>query len=332
VDRALELEPDLIEARRELGYFYYQGLLDYDLALAQFSEVAKELPNDAQLLADISFIWRRQGRMQEALANQLLAFEMNPTDASLCVEIANTYGGLRMHEKALAFSDRAIAMAPDNYWGYFLKALILFYQSGDIPGARVALEASPKQDPTAIFYLHYFLDLCENKYPAVLARLDRFPEHVIRLQSAYLPVNLLRGLAMARLGDEEHASAALISALEILEVARRASPQDPRIHGALGMTYAGLGKTQQAIEAGQRAVEIYPVTRDVMLGMDRLVNLAQIYAMVGENDQALETIRRVLSENGIYTVYHFELHPSFEKVRNEPGYQEILETFRPSSN
>ena len=96
MDRALELDPGLPEAQRQLGYYYYQGLLDYDQALKQFSNLARVLPNDAQLLQDISFIWRRQGRMREALAAQLSAFEMSPTDASYCVEIANTYGGLRM--------------------------------------------------------------------------------------------------------------------------------------------------------------------------------------------------------------------------------------------
>ena len=64
-----------------------------------------------------------------------------------------------------------------------------------------------------------------------------------------------------------------------------------------------------------------------MLGMNRLVNLAQIYAMVGENDQALDTIRNILSLPGMYTIHHFELHPSFDAVRREPGYQAIREEF-----
>ena len=327
VDQALELDPGLPEAQRQLGYYYYQGLLDYDKALEQFSNLARVLPNDAQLLQDISFIWRRQGRMREALAAQLSAFEMSPTDASFCVEIANTYGGLRMYEEALTYCDRVIAMAPDNHWGYLLKSLILFNRSGDAAAAKAVLVSCPSARASVDIYVQYYFDMLAGDYQSALALLDNLDEDVIRMQSGYVPVNMLRGQVLDGLGDRGRAVAAFESALALLEGALRDNPQDARIHSSLGITYAGLGRTQEAIAAGRRAVKIYPVSRDAILGMDRLVNLAQIYAMVGENGQALDTTRNILSLPGIYTVYHFELHPSFDAMRREPGYQAIREEF-----
>ena len=327
VDQALELDPGLPEAQRQLGYYYYQGLLDYDKALEQFSNLARVLPNDAQLLQDISFIWRRQGRMREALANQLSAFEMSPTDASFCAEIANTYGGLRMYEEALAYCDQATAMAPDNHWGYLLKSLILFNRSGDAAAAKAVLVSCPSARASVDIYVQYYFDMLAGDYQSALALLDNLDEDVIRMQSGYVPVNMLRGQVLDGLGDRGRAVAAFESALALLEGALRDNPQDARIHSSLGITYAGLGRTQEAIAAGRRAVKIYPVSRDAILGMDRLVNLAQIYAMVGENGQALDTTRNILSLPGIYTVYHFELHPSFDAMRREPGYQAIREEF-----
>jgi len=172
IDKALELDPDLAEAHRELGYYYYQGLLDYENALTEFSRVAKDLPNDARLLQDISYIWRRQGRLREALANQHSAFELNPTDAGLCVEIANTYGGLRMYEDALVYCDRAIDMAPENHWGYFLKSIILASRSGDIQAAQAVLDSCPNQRVNVVIWAQYYFAMLDGDYGAALERLE----------------------------------------------------------------------------------------------------------------------------------------------------------------
>ena len=83
IDRALELQPGLVEAHRGLGYYYYQGLLDYDNALHEFSLVADNYPSDAKLLEDIAYIWRGQGHFEQVLVNFKSTLEMNPADTDL---------------------------------------------------------------------------------------------------------------------------------------------------------------------------------------------------------------------------------------------------------
>jgi hypothetical protein len=77
---------------------------------------------------------------------------------------------------------------------------------------------------------------------------------------------------------------------------------------------------------------MYPISRDAILGVERLINLAQIYAMTGEVESALELIRDILSMPGVYTLNYFEMHPCFDKVRNEPGYREIRNKFAHTAN
>jgi tetratricopeptide (TPR) repeat protein len=129
------------------------------------------------------------------------------------------------------------------------------------------------------------------------------------------------------MGDEGRAAALYESALAVLDGAVGESPEDPRIHSALGLAYAGLGRKDEAIAAGRRAVEIYPVTRDVMLGVERMISLAHIYARVGDHAAALEQIKEVLLTPGIHTIYHFNLDPRFGEVRKEPGYRLLVREF-----
>ena len=88
---------------------------------------------------------------------------------------------------------------------------------------------------------------------------------------------------------------------------------------------AGMGRKEEAITAGRKAVAMYPVSRDAILGIDRLITLVQIYAVVGEDESSLELIGNILSVPGIYTFRYFEMHPSFDTIRDEPGYRKIRE-------
>ena len=327
VNRALELEPDLAEAHRELGYYYYQGLLDYDRALEEFSIVARILPNDVRALEDIALIWRRSGHFEQALANQESAFAMSPTDASLCIEIANTCGGLRRFEDAIAYADRAIAMAPNNHWGYLLKSLCEVLGRRDVKGAKKTVAGCPDKSSDVLKWVFYYFEKLDRDYEAALDHLDHVPGDVIRMQSGYLPVNLLKGIVFDLKGEREMAVSHYKSALALLEKAVVENPEDPRIRSSLGMTYAGLSRKDEAIASGRKAVELYPVTKDAMLGLDRMVDLTKIYVRVGENDAAIDLLEELLSLPGMRPITFFELDPSFDSLREEPEYKRLVRKF-----
>ena len=327
IDLAIELDPDAPEVQRELGYYYYQGLLDYDRALDVFMALAVTLPNDAQLLQDIAFIWRRQGHFEQALANLETAYSMNPMDAGLCVEIAHTNLGLRRPEKALDYVNKTIAIAPESHWGYFIKSAVYIFGMGDVRRAWEASEACSDKTAMNMIWGRYYLHLLDRDYQAILDMFEGSSLDVIRMQSAYLPVSMLKGHACKLMGDDARAHAFYEEALELLGNAVRENPEDPRIHSALGSTYAGLGRKEEAIASGRKAVEIYPITRDAILGVDRLMYLALIYARIGEKEAAIKLIRQILSVHAIYTINSFELDPRLDEVRKEPAYKQLVREF-----
>jgi TolB-like protein/Tfp pilus assembly protein PilF len=327
IDLALELDPEAPEVRRELGYYYYQGLLDYDRALEVFTDLAATLPNDSQLLQDIAYIWRRQGHFEQALANLETAYAMSPMDAGLCVEIAHTNLALRRPDKALDYIDKSIALAPQSHWGYFMKSAVYIIGLGDVRGAWEASDACPDKTSMDMVWGRYYLHTVDRDYQVILDMFENVSFDVIRMQSAFLPVSMLKGGACDLMGDRERAEVFYEDALELLEKEVSENPEDPRIHSSLGLTYAGLGRKEEAIAAGRKAVEIYPITRDAILGVDRLMDLARIYARVGENEAAIGTMREILSNRGIYTIHVFELDPSFDSLREEPSYKQLIKEF-----
>lgn len=325
VQRALRFAPDLPAVHVALGYYYYQGLLDYDRALAEFAVAARDLPNDSNLLTDVAWIWRRQGVFERAIANMEEALALSPRDARLATELAYTYLMTRDFNRALHFCDLSLEIAPEQKWGYLVKALTLWARDGDLRGARAILEAMPDQRSSYPVLNWYQQEVYEGNFPAALRLLDTLPEKVVETQGFFAPKELLAGFAHSYLKDAERARASFDAARIFLEEEVKKRPDDPRVHSALGRAYAGLGRSEEAIREGELAVELYPVSKDALLGVERVWDLAKIYVTTGNYDRAVEQIAYLLSIPCKITVPLLRLEPAFEALQGYPRYRSLLE-------
>jgi serine/threonine-protein kinase len=106
-------------------------------------------------------------------------------------------------------------------------------------------------------------------------------------------------------------------------------PEDPDLHLALGFAYAGLGQKAEAVAEGERAVALMPVTKDVLTGADMLACQAQLYMRVGQHDQAIALLDRVLSmpTGGILSGASLRLDPIWDPLRDEPGFKALLQKY-----
>jgi tetratricopeptide (TPR) repeat protein len=117
------------------------------------------------------------------------------------------------------------------------------------------------------------------------------------------------------------------SARIILESRILKSPDDSRLYSALGLAYAGMGLKEKAIEAGKRAVDMMPISKEAFRGVFRLEDLARIYVMIGEYDAALEQIKLLLSIPSRLSVKLLLLDPAWKPLWNLPEFKRIIETY-----
>lgn len=85
------VDPDSPFGHKALGYYHYWGHRDYELALEEFATAAAGLPHDSEIAEGIGYVWRRQGRFDEAIAQLKKALEPEPRDAGLALNLADTY-------------------------------------------------------------------------------------------------------------------------------------------------------------------------------------------------------------------------------------------------
>jgi len=323
VDRALELDPDLPVAHLALAYYYYWGLRDYEPALEALAIAERSMPDDQQVLIANFAIRRRQGRLDESLDYVQRAFELSPLEDDLPREIGVIHMMNRDAEKALASFDESIALAPDQQAAYMFK-MLSHWSRGDVASARQDFDRMPQTPGVFLTYYQVGQDAMERNWDQALVHLDESPADLIEAPDVWTPLDLLRGELYLQLGDEEKSRRAYESALEIVERQLAVNPQDARLHSSLGLIYAGMGMKQEAILEGREAVRLYPPEKDALHGPTHVEDLARIYTMVGEYDQALEQIDRFLSLPNWTTAEWIDIDPRYDALRRHPRYQEVL--------
>jgi len=101
-------------------------------------------------------------------------------------------------------------------------------------------------------------------------------------------------------------------------------PEDARLHTALGIVFAGLGRKQEAIQEGERGVALLPVEKEAYQGYYRLLDLARVYTMVGEYDAAIDRLEQLLSIPGHLTTAWLRVDPTWDPLRGNSRFQRLL--------
>ena len=88
--------------------------------------------------------------------------------------------------------------------------------------------------------------------------------------------------------------------------------------------YAGLGRREDAIREGRRAVELVPPAKDTWYGVDMLRNLAVVYATLGEADSTVKELRTLLEVPSWISVPLLRVDPTWDRVRGDAGFRKVV--------
>ncbi len=325
--RALALNPRLPLTHVAMGDYHYHGRLAYDEALQEYREALRLDQNNVAAISGIAYVSRRQGKMQDAVQHLTKALELDPRDYQTAASVGETYVLLREYDKAVPFLEQATLLNPEATLPNEFQARTHILRDGNTREARAFLEGLIKKkigvtDDT-FHWLLYLCDMCEGDYASAQTRfsvLDKLDD-----QYLFRPKQLFFAQAAMLAKNPRLATAMYDSARRVIEEKIVVNPEDPRLHSSLGITLAGLGQKDQAIREGRRAVELMPITMEAWRGSFRLLDLAQVYTMVGESDAALDILDDLLGRpTDAISVPLMKIDPTWEKLRQNPRYQKLI--------
>ena len=329
-DESLRLEPNLPEGHLALGFSYYYGDRDYERALAEFEIAKRDLPNEAQAYMAIGAIQRRQGKWTESTANLEKAVALDPKNASMLVNLAWNYMAVRNFEAADKTVDRAIAVAPKSFAVTALKAYLAAAWKGDLSVVEKQSAPIPEDVDASglVTFDRYWVLTLQRKFPEALAVLQKFPrETLFTYTTAPAPKAFLEGNIHFLEGDKPRSQAEFEKARVISEQLLRDAPEDPARHAQHGFILAALGRKEEAIAEGKRAVALLPESQDAFDGPRGTAALAQIYAWTGESDEAFRLLDHLLSVPNGLAVPMLKLDPAWDPLRKDPRFQALIDKY-----
>ncbi len=338
---SLRLQPSLGEGHLALGLYLYYEEANYEGALRELDLAAQALPNDGDVGLYIAAVQRRRGRWAEAIAAYEHALAIDPRNQVTLYDASQTYFGLRDWSNALRGLDRVLELAPDSVNVKIQRGYIEFFAKGNTASIKAALESIPANvNPDGVVtFARWDVSLMDRDPSAAERALAACRLEAITSQpGAPLPKTYLQGCIDLVRNDTARAQVDFEAARPALEKTVADSPQDSTRHGQLGLLYAFMGKKEDALREGRRAVELKPIARDVIEGAVARDFQALIFARTGEIDKAISEIERQLTTpfavdyaDDSITVSDLRTRWEWDPLRNDPRFQKILADSEPKT-
>jgi len=334
-ETALRLQPDLAEAHFALGECIYWMDQDYDRALEQFEIASRLSPSNGDIGRLIAAIKRRQGKWQEALEAYERVVKIDPQNPNIVRELIFINTAMRRWPEAAGWAKKMRAMAPASLVAKVQTGYVDFWWKGDTRLLKSLLSEVPADvDPDgAVTSCRWDVAMLDRDYATAGRVLEISSLNEVSYTNAgSTPKTFLQGCIYLAQGDNKNAQKVFETARPSFEASVEEAPLSADRHANLGWLYAFMGRKNEAIREGRRAVELKPESKDAVDSAIMNCYLALIYARVGEKDLAIPLIERLLKTPGAVdsvdysiTVNDLKYRWEWDPIRSDPRFQKLLE-------
>ena len=129
--------------------------------------------------------------------------------------------------------------------------------------------------------------------------------------------------------DEAKARSAFMAARAEQEQSVQAQPNYGPPLCVLGLIDAALGRKEEALREGRRAIELLPVEKDAINGPVMIEYLAMIAAWLGDKDLACEELSTAVQYPGPLSYGRLKLLPYWDPLRGDPRFEKIVNSLAP---
>ena len=326
---ASRLRANAGETHLARGQNLYWGYRDYDGALAQLEVARQTLPNYAPLFGLTGFIQRRQGRWEESTRNFERAAELDPRDIDTLMGVAMNYWHLRRYAEAKPWFARALAFEPNNAFTKGLFACVDLAWKADTRPLHQTIDSIRVTNPAAVSSIAQWWLICglaeRDAAAAKNALIASSENQIFFFENVPLNRSFIEGVIARMIKDNEKARSTFSAARAEQEKIVQAQPNYGPALCVLGLIDAGLGRKEEALREGRRAVELLPVEKDAMDGSAIIKYFAMIAAWVGNKDLACEQLANVIRRPNSPSYGELKLLPFWDPLRGDARFEKLVE-------
>ena len=332
VNTAVRLRPDAGEAHLARAEHLYRAYLDYDGALRELETARRTLPNDPRVFELTGYIARRRGQQEEALRNLQRAVDLDPRNFFTLQQIALSYAGLRRYSDVASVLDRALSIKPDDVETKVVRALLPLDWKADTRPLHQAIDEIRRNDPEAIKNVAdtwFLCALAERDVAAAESALVALDDNIFGNDAIQFRRDFCEGLIARMTKDEAKARAAFTAARAEQQKRVDGQPDYGPAVCMLAVMDAALGRKEEALREGQRAIELLSIEKDSINGSHMIEFFAITAAWVGEKDLACDKLAATLRLPGQLSYGQLKLLPWWDPLRGYPRFERIVDSLAP---
>jgi serine/threonine-protein kinase len=302
---------------------------DDDAALVEFERALRGLPNDSELMTRIARAHDRLGNWDQAYAAHQRAVELDPRNVDALFSLGFlSHLFTKRYEDAVRVFDRTLSLAPDFHLAAVWRGEAYVRWQGQLEPLRSTLRQLPRDTQLRTLGSadahRATLLLWERQADALIAFLDTVPTEVFDGQVLFFPRSLFAGWAHQLRRDEPAARLAFESAVASLGPVLTERPEDWRAHMARGLALAGLGRREEGLAEARWLEQSAVYRNDRLFGEWMAEHRAMALARLGETEEALDEIQRLLMEPSWVSVHTLRLDPRWDPIRDHPRFKALL--------
>jgi len=312
---ALKEQPTDLALNASLGDLYLRYLGRVDEAIPYLEKAVGLDPDLVEARRNLAHAYRASGNLDRAVTEYLAVLERNPSDQETFDALWEIFAGREKYEEAEAVYARILEANPDNLLARWHRANLLALQGRTMEATEVCrdiLQRKPEWVAVRNFLANLELAL-DRRDEAVKTWLEAWDagsgdsdslagllgvaraygesreyesslavfDEIIRRVPDDAAIRADRALTLYNLGRTDEAIQAYTDAVEI-------DPYDSQILNDLGLAYQGTGDYQKAIEYFLKAIEIDN-------NPDAQENYGVILMKLGETGKALNLFEKILA-------------------------------------
>jgi TolB-like protein/cytochrome c-type biogenesis protein CcmH/NrfG len=333
LETASRLRPDAGETHLARAWNLYWGHLDYDGALAELEVAHRTLPDNPRILSLTGSVQRRQGHWEESTRTFERAANLDPRNFGVLQNIEGNYATLGRYAEQQVWLDRILALEPNDATTKVILAEVDFQWRADTRRLHQTIDSVRATNPAAVQDIDEWWLVCalaERDAGAAKDALSAAGENPINLgNDVFCNRQFVEGVIARMVKDDDKARLAFTAARAEQEKIVQAQPDFGPPLCVLGLIDAALGRKEEALREGRRAVALLPVEKDALRGPAMIKYLAMIAAWAGDKDLACQQLGIIVRPPSPVTYGQLKLLPFWDPLRGDPRFEKIVASLAP---
>ena len=327
LDKALALEPSLLEVRLADALYKYRVERDFGGAARMLEALRAKWPNNVDVLQSFAFVTRRLRRWQDSIDAFREIVRLDPLVPTNYELLADTLVIHHQHSEAIEVLDVGLTLWPGDT-ALLTRKIGVLQDSGQLDRAGVELA---QLHPARLDCYALCVRRAQYAHKRQFAEGLRYFESVRALpevanwdsaQKALFETIL--GDFRRQTGDDAGARAEYETALQALRAPLEAEPNNPELLSLLARAYSGLGDKASALRYANDASALHPFADDPIGGTEYELYRATALARLGDADDAIPALARLLDAPSYLTVDILRLDPDFDRLRDDRRFATLV--------